>query len=83
MPTQVRFGIAKKIPFRAHGGGHRIHSTIGEDGFVIDLRKLNGIVVDPDSETVTVQAGALIGDLVRTLAQHERCTRTSIPRKSM
>lgn len=40
-------------------------SAVCDDGIVIDLSEMNGVVVDTDERTVRAQAGATWGDVDR------------------
>jgi FAD/FMN-containing dehydrogenase len=55
----------------ARAGGHSYagYSTT-QGGLVVDLRRMNGIIVDRGSGTVTVGAGARMIDLQAALARH-------------
>lgn len=62
----VRFVRNLDAPVAVRGGGHNVSgSSICDDGVVIDLSRMTGIRVDPQRQTVRVEAGATIGDLDR------------------
>jgi len=67
----VNFGREAGLPIAVRGGGHSFAglSTV-DDGIVIDLGPMNGIRVDPDAQTVRVQAGALLGDLDQATSEY-------------
>src|SRR5262245_28199437 len=62
----VRFARDKGIEVTVRGGGHSVAGLSSSDGgMVIDLSRMRGVDVDPDSRTVRVQGGALWGDVDR------------------
>jgi FAD/FMN-containing dehydrogenase len=67
----LRFGSDSGLAVAVRCGGHSLpgHSTV-EGGLVIDLRGLDRIEVDTDAATVSVQGGALLGDVDRAAQAH-------------
>lgn len=67
----VRFARDNDLVLAVRGGGHNIagHGTV-DDGLVLDLGRLREIRVDERSRTVTVGAGATLGDIDRATATH-------------
>jgi FAD/FMN-containing dehydrogenase len=62
----VRFARANDILVSIRGGGHNVAGrSLCDDGLVIDLSDMRGVVVDPRQRTVLVQAGATLGDVDR------------------
>jgi FAD/FMN-containing dehydrogenase len=59
------------LPLAVRGGGHNIagHGTV-EDGLVLDLGELRGVVVDPANQLVSVEPGATLADLDRATTRH-------------
>lgn len=47
------------MPFVTKSGGHSTWSTIGNDGFVIDLSKYLGIEVDSEGPTAKLRGSIL------------------------
>lgn len=54
---QVETATENKIPFVPKSGGNTPWSSIGSEGWIVDLSHLTKIEVDSASETVTLQAG--------------------------
>jgi hypothetical protein len=62
----VRFGREHELLVAVRSGGHSFPGlSVCDDGMVIDLAAMKGIRVDPESQTVRVQAGVLLGELDR------------------
>jgi FAD/FMN-containing dehydrogenase len=62
----VSFARAQDILISVRGGGHNVAGrALCDDGIVIDLSTMKGILVDPAQRTVLVQAGATLADVDR------------------
>ena len=62
--TCVNFARENGFPLSVKGGGHGVAGkAICDDGLVIDLAPMKGVLVDPERKTAKVQAGARLGDL--------------------
>ena len=56
------------IPFVPKGGGHSEWSTIGSQGFVIDLSLYSGVKVNKERQTATIWGSLLSKPLAVALA---------------
>jgi hypothetical protein len=67
----VRFARQHNLLVAVRGGGHSVagHSSC-DGGIVIDLTRMRGVDVDPNSRTARVQGGALWGDVDRETQAH-------------
>ncbi|KXG46502.1 FAD-binding, type 2 [Penicillium griseofulvum] len=70
----VKAAATTSTPFVAATGGHSPWSSIGENGFVIDMSKFKGVEVDTCCGTVQVRGGVLHKEFQVELARHEQCT---------
>ncbi len=62
----VKFARAHDLLVSVRGGGHNVAGkALCDDGMVIDLSKMKGIRVDPNSGTARAQAGVTLGELDR------------------
>lgn len=62
----VRTARQHNLLTAVRGGGHSFPGlSTCDDGMVIDLGPMKGILVDPETQRVRVQAGVLIGELDR------------------
>jgi FAD/FMN-containing dehydrogenase len=65
--------FARKNDFRVsvRGGGHNVAGrAIAENGIVIDLSAMRGVIVDAKTGNVRAQAGALLADLDEATHEH-------------
>jgi FAD/FMN-containing dehydrogenase len=60
----IRFAVEHGLPLRARSGGHSYagYSTLS-DGIVLDLRRLNSIRFNPQTDQATIGAGAQLIDI--------------------
>lgn len=71
----VRFAGAHDLRVAVRGGGHNVAgSAICDDGLVIDLSLMKGILVDPVKRTARVQPGATWRDLDHETQLHGLAT---------
>lgn len=60
----VSFGKFHRLRIAVRGGGHNAAGLgVCDDGLVIDLSLMRGIHVNPEANTVRVEAGCLLGDI--------------------
>ena len=75
----VRFGREHDLELAIRGGGHNGAGLASVDGgLVIDLSGLNGVEVDPDSQTATIGGGALLGRVDAATNEHGLATPAGI-----
>lgn len=62
----VHFGRNLGLEIAVRGGGHSVSGkALTDGGLVIDLRRMNGVSVNPDARTATVAGGATMSHLDR------------------
>lgn len=62
--TCVNFARDNTVSLSVKGGGHGVAGkAVCDDGLMIDLSRMKAVLVDPESRTARVQAGARLGDL--------------------
>lgn len=62
--TAIRFGRDHDLPIAVRGGGHSLPGlSTCDDGVVIDLAGMRGVVVDAAARTARANGGALLSEL--------------------
>jgi FAD/FMN-containing dehydrogenase len=56
---QVRWAVENSVPFVTKSGGHSTWSTIGNEGFIIDLSNYSGITVDSSGQVAKLTGSIL------------------------
>ncbi|ROW15212.1 hypothetical protein VPNG_03071 [Cytospora leucostoma] len=64
----VRWAVEASVPFVTTSGGHSNWSTIGDDGFIIDLSKYTGIEVDAHGPTAKIRGSIVTKSVAVHLA---------------
>lgn len=66
----VTFARENDLLVAVRGGGHNVAGTaVCDDGIVIDLSEMNGVVVHPEEQTARVQGGATWAEVDRETQQ--------------
>ena len=67
----VRFAAERGMPLAVRSGGHSLaHYSVSDDAIVVDLSDMKQVLVDPQTRTARVQAGATSGDLAGPANRH-------------
>ncbi len=71
----VDFAREHDLALSVRGGGHNIAGTaLVDGGLTVDMGRLRGVLVDPESRTAKVQAGCLLADVDRETQLHGLAT---------
>lgn len=71
----VRIADRYRPEVSIRGGGHQVAGTaLCDDGLVIDLSALDGVIVDPGTRTARVQGGARWADVDQATQRHGLAT---------
>jgi FAD/FMN-containing dehydrogenase len=67
----VTFAVGQGLEIAVRGGAHSMSgSSVVDDGLMIDLSRLNSVVVEPVARRARVGGGALLGDVDAATQQH-------------
>jgi FAD/FMN-containing dehydrogenase len=67
----VKAARAAGLPIAVRGGGHSVSGhSIADGAFVVDLRGMRGVIVDPDARTARAGGGALWEDVDGATVPH-------------
>ncbi|RVA26829.1 FAD-binding oxidoreductase, partial [Mesorhizobium sp. M7A.F.Ca.US.001.01.1.1] len=67
----VKFASKNDLLVAVRGGGHNVAGrALCDNGIVIDLSAMRGVMVEAKTQTVRVQGGATLGDLDRETHLH-------------
>jgi FAD/FMN-containing dehydrogenase len=71
----LAFGREQRLEIAVRGGGHSVAGkSLTDGGIVLDLRRMNGVTVDPVAKTATVGGGATMSDLDRACERYGLAT---------
>ena len=70
---------AAGLEIAVRGGAHSFPGYgVCDDGLVVDLRRMNGVIIDPEAKRARVQGGALLADLDAAAQAHGLATTAGI-----
>jgi FAD/FMN-containing dehydrogenase len=71
----VGFASERRLSLAVKAGGHNVAgNSLSDGGLVIDLAEMRGVRVDAERRTVTIDAGATLGDVDRATYPHGLAT---------
>jgi FAD/FMN-containing dehydrogenase len=71
----IRFAVQHGLEIAVRGGAHGVSGkACVDDGLMIDLRRLNSVVVDPVARRARVGGGALLADMIAATQEHGLAT---------
>lgn len=69
--SSIKFARRTGVDISVRAGGHDLFGrALVEDGILIDLRRLDHVIVDKDSGTAQIGGGVLSKQLSKVLAEH-------------
>ena len=69
--TALSFAQAAGLEIAVRGGAHSFPGySVCDEGLVVDLRRMNGVIIDPETKRARVQGGALLADLDAAAQAH-------------
>jgi FAD/FMN-containing dehydrogenase len=69
--SALAFALENRLELAVRGGGHSVAGAcLADGGVTVDLRRMNGVSVDPDARTATVAGGAAWGDFDTACQPH-------------
>ena len=67
----VNFARERSLPLSVYSGGHSVTGhAVCDGGVCIDMRQMNAVSVDPETQTVRIQGGALWRDVDAATQEH-------------
>ena len=73
----MQWATEASVPFVPKSGGHSEWSTIGDNGFVIDLALYSALEIDKKARTATIRGSVLSKSLAVALAENGLFTGTA------
>jgi FAD binding domain/Berberine and berberine like len=67
----VSFGVENGLEIAVRSGAHGVSGkAVVDDGLMIDLSRMNSVVVDPDTRRARVGGGALLAEVIAATQEH-------------
>ena len=67
----VSFAVRHGLEIAVRGGAHGTSGkAVVDDGLMIDLSRMNSVVVDPETRRAQVEGGALLADVLAATQEH-------------